>query len=425
MGDKIIQNRDQLVCALHEASELEQGLMCLYLFAALSMKKANDPGITPAQAEQVRRWEANILMISRQEMEHLALVNNLLIAIGAEPYFSRPNFPVKYGYYPIPLPFILERFNDASLLRFIAFEAPERWTQGDLGFDAWPLVAQRNLLKGFEGVAVRKPACLPYHLEFKSVQALYEEIGAAVNNVHKFPALENLFIGNPNQEPYQDFQFNFEFNIFTFQVTDRATANAAIDLILKQGEGVDAQPGFSSHFNIYCEIYKEFIGAQFDPAWNVVTNPSHQNVTDEFARKAMDFFNESYTTMMYMLVSFYKFFSPASCDSSHRMISTALQNTAFAPMMTMVVRPLGEIITRLPAGPEGFYAGPNWDIDEEDYALTPHSEPDFFIERLRKMKKHARKLRDSAPSKEVAARLNYMWENLSRVELNFKQMTNS
>ena len=425
MGDTIIQNRDQLICALHEASELEQGLMCMYLFAALSMKKANDPQITPGQAEQVRRWEANILMIARQEMEHLALVNNLLIAIGADPYFSRPNFPVKYGYYPIQLPFILERFDDASLLRFIAFEAPKNWTQGDLGFDALSMVAQRNLLTGVEGIALRQPACLPYNLEFESVLELYEEIVAAVNNVHKFPALENLFIGNPNQEPYQDFQFNFEFNIFTFQITDRGTANAALDLILKQGEGIDAQPGFSSHFNIYCEIHKELIGAHFDPTWNVITNPSHRNVTDEFARAAMEFFNYSYTTMMYMLTSFYKFFSPESCDSSHRMISTALQNTAFAPMMTMVVRPLGEIITRLPAGPEGSYAGPNWDISEDDYALTPHSEPAFFIERLHKMKKHARKLRDSAPSKEVAARLNYMWENLTRVELNFKQMTNS
>ena len=297
MGDSIIKNRDQLICALHEASELEQGLMCMYLFAALSMKKANESGITPAQAEQIRRWEANILMVCRQEMEHLALVNNLLIAIGAEPYFSRPNFPVKYGYYPIQLPFTLERFNDASLLRFIAFEAPQNWKPGDLGFDAWSLVAQRNLLAGVENIKLRQPACLPYNLEFDSVQQLYDEVSAAINNVNQFPALDNLFIGNPNQEPYQDFQFNFEFNIFTFQVTDRTTANAAVNLILKQGEGIDSQPGFSSHFNIYCEIYKEFAGAQFDPAWNVISNPSHQNVTDEFARTAMDFFNYSYTTL--------------------------------------------------------------------------------------------------------------------------------
>jgi len=94
-------------------------------------------------------------------------------------------------------------------------------------------------------------------------------------------------------------------------------------------------------------------------------------------------------------------------------------------MMTTVVLPLGEILTRLPAGPAGSYAGPNWDISEEDYALTPHSEPAFFIERLNKMATLAQELKNSAPSKPVAERLNYMWENLTRVELNFKQMTNS
>ncbi|HEU4386741.1 MAG TPA: ferritin-like protein [Blastocatellia bacterium] len=422
----VITNRDQLICALQEASELEQVLMCQYLFAALSIKKAGEAGITAAQAEIARRWEAQILMVARQEMEHLALVNNLLLGIGAQPYFSRPNFPVRYDYYPIPVPFILERFDEASIGRFVLFESPHTWSQGDPGFDAWARLgatAAANPL--LQSIPLRELRCRPYALKFESVLELYEELRAAINNVHHYPDLDNLFIGDPNRQPFEDFQFNFEFNIFTFQVTDIRTANAAMDLIMKQGEGIHAEPDFSSHFRIFSDIYEEMAASGFDAALPVVTNPSIYNVTDKYAQRAMTFFNYSYTTMLYMLVSFYTYFSPESADKSHDKISTALQETAFAPMMTMVIRPLGEIVTRLPAGSGGGNAGPNWDIPDADRDLDPSDEPAFFIERLADMTSAARQLADSAPSKEVAARLNYMFENLTRVLRNFHRITNT
>ena len=426
MNDNVITNRDQLVCALQEASELEQVLMCQYLFAALSIKKASDSGITAAQSEIARRWEAQILMVARQEMEHLALVNNLLLGIGAKPYFSRPNFPVRYDYYPIPIPFMLERFDEESIMRFVLFESPGTWSKGDPGFDPWARFGRTVAASPhLQNVQMRQLRCQPYSLQFKSVLELYEELQAAINNVHHYPGLENLFIGDPNRQPFEDFQFNFEFNIFTFQVTDLRTANAAMDLIMKQGEGIRAEPDFSSHFRIFCDIYEEMVGAGFDAALPVVTNPSFATVTDPFARKAMQFFNYSYVTMLYMLSSFYTFFSPESDDKSHDKISTALQETAFAPMMTMVIRPLGEIITRLPAGSSGQNAGPNWDIPDPDRDLNPSDQPAFFIERLAYMTRAANELSKAAPSKEVATRLNYMYENLTRVTLNFRRITNT
>src|SRR6476659_7066740 len=108
--DQIIRTKADLISALDEAAELEQGLMCQYLYAAFSLKKAGEPdspygaALTPAQYEVTRRWQATILKVARQEMEHLALVNNLRIGIGAPPYFWRPDFPVKYPFDPFTLP---------------------------------------------------------------------------------------------------------------------------------------------------------------------------------------------------------------------------------------------------------------------------------------------------------------------------------
>src|SRR3954464_11781982 len=91
--------RDLLVHLLREAAEIEQQLMIQYLYAAFSMKKRPDATCTPAQYEVVRRWQSTVYMVARQEMEHLALVNGMLTAIDAEPFFDRQNIPLQFHYY--------------------------------------------------------------------------------------------------------------------------------------------------------------------------------------------------------------------------------------------------------------------------------------------------------------------------------------
>lgn len=43
--------------------------------------------------QRAQRWSAVLMLVARQEMEHLALVCNLLNAVGADLNFRRPNFP--------------------------------------------------------------------------------------------------------------------------------------------------------------------------------------------------------------------------------------------------------------------------------------------------------------------------------------------
>src|SRR5256885_2446818 len=78
-----VEHRGQLIYLLREAAELEHGIMCQYLFAAFSLKQSTDEGLTSEQFQAVSKWRETIGEVARQEMLHLALVQNLLTAVGA------------------------------------------------------------------------------------------------------------------------------------------------------------------------------------------------------------------------------------------------------------------------------------------------------------------------------------------------------
>ena len=98
--DIVIGSREQLLYLLAEAAEIEHTLMCSYLYAAFSLKPATDAGLSGREAEAVGRWRQAIMGVAIEEMGHLLLVSNLLVAVGGRPHFTRPNFPVSPGYFP-------------------------------------------------------------------------------------------------------------------------------------------------------------------------------------------------------------------------------------------------------------------------------------------------------------------------------------
>ena len=61
----VIEHREALFYMLCEASELEHGIMCQYLYAAFSLKQSADEGLTAAEAEAVQRWRKHIFHIGR------------------------------------------------------------------------------------------------------------------------------------------------------------------------------------------------------------------------------------------------------------------------------------------------------------------------------------------------------------------------
>src|SRR5262249_1899024 len=105
----VIEHREALIYMLYEAAELEHGIMCQYLFAAFSLKQREDEGLTADALEAVLRWRRAVVHVATEEMLHLALVQNLLSAIGSAPPLARPNLPAPArphprGGHPTPAP---------------------------------------------------------------------------------------------------------------------------------------------------------------------------------------------------------------------------------------------------------------------------------------------------------------------------------
>src|SRR5215510_12232307 len=96
----LVESREQLVYLITQACELEQGVLCEYLFALYSLKRDPPDGLGGQQRAQVARWGRALSKVAIQEMQHLALATNLLTALGAVPHLHRPNFPIRCQWYP-------------------------------------------------------------------------------------------------------------------------------------------------------------------------------------------------------------------------------------------------------------------------------------------------------------------------------------
>ena len=65
-------------------------------------------------------------------MLHLALVQNVLTAVGAAPYLGRPNFPLPPHAYPAGIQMALLPFGETSLRHFAFLERPEDYEMADV-----------------------------------------------------------------------------------------------------------------------------------------------------------------------------------------------------------------------------------------------------------------------------------------------------
>lgn len=103
---------------LKAAAEIEHGLLIQYLYARYSI---NPPPIPP-------NWSNALKGIALQEMDHLATVQNMLLALKInqfETYFDRANFPIPKDHEAFyPYPFRLEPFTGDSLSKYVSVESP-------------------------------------------------------------------------------------------------------------------------------------------------------------------------------------------------------------------------------------------------------------------------------------------------------------
>jgi hypothetical protein len=355
-----IRDRHELIEALTTACELEHGLSLQYLYAAFSLRTDPNDGLAGSDLIRVRSWAASIFFVAAQEMMHLAQASNLLLAIGGAPHLARPDFPQPAGHYPPDLGWELTGFDVDTVERFIAFES---------ALPPGPGPTQRT-----------------------SIGQMYAAIAEAFERL-ELPD-DELFLGDPGDQitgAMVDFPLLIE-------VVDRSTAVDACRLIMLEGEG-SAIDHADCHEGIFRRIRSEMVEVEH-PARRVAASPvldargvePHGTViTDPVTRAVQEISNDAYDVLVLALLGFF-------AGGSHDPAAPAVK-AATLQLMTTVIRPLGELLTRLPigAGHDGLNAGPSFEIGDTS-ALPPHRDTArrVMAERLEQAAEAARRLVDDA-----------------------------
>lgn len=452
MGIDPITTKEQLVAALKDAADVEHQLMVQYLYTGFSLKRDPDGACTSAQYEHVRRWSSTFFMVARQEMEHLSFVNEMLTAIGEPPHYARVNIGkqgLQSPYFtgatlakdsgdgdpqPISLPYAFERFDRSSIERFVCGESPPYADLPD-GIDpSWCFTcseeADDTATEEAPLLATRLPTTTAEdgkeEIAAGNVQELYEAIRRA------FQTLDGIFVPSPSEV-----EIPVEYNVFVFPVTDSATAVAAIDLILKQGEGLGDPWNLDSHFRRFMEIHAELVELQersktFDPAYPLIKNPVRSDIENDFARDVFDVSNDAYVVLALMLASLYDRAVPSSQDV-YPHLATALSQMSFAPAMTMIVRALNEVLVRLPIDAQGQATASSFFIGDEDQALLndPRNaklgDISYLLGRWQTLTANLQRLAEAAPDtapdgSPVGPLLEYIRQSSYRIEANLRHI---
>src|SRR4051794_8206161 len=342
---------------LCQAAELEHGIMCQYLFAAFSLKQRADEGLTPEELDAVTRWRRTIAHVATEEMLHLALVQNVLSAIGAAPHLTRPNLPAPAHHYPAGVNLTLVPFGEPALQHFMFLERPEGMAlEGAEGIDApmheaVPLMAEGDIV--------------PQLQDFATVGHLYRSIEQGLARLAGKFGERHLFVGPPRaQATSADFRWPE-----LVAVTDLATAQQALDTILEQGEGARGH-WEAAHFGQFVQILEEYRGMRaanpaFDPVRPAMfakvrggeNDGSVPLIGDPVTARCTDLFNVSYEILLQLLERYF-----AHTEETDAQLATLA--TAAVTLMAGVIRPLGDLITTLPVGSDhpGCNAGPSFEL---------------------------------------------------------------
>jgi hypothetical protein len=384
-----LEHREALIYTLGKAAELEHLVMLQYLFAAFSLKQRADEGLTPETLAAVQRWRKTLLEISEQEMLHLALVQNLLTAVGAAPRLARPNFPMPAYAYPAGVRIELVPFGEAALRHFAFLERPDGMDVEDAeGFQA---IEQAVALPHEEHDEI-----VPHLQEFDTIGQLYRSIQAGLEHLSERLGPDHLFVGPPNAQATEE---HFRWPELV-AVTDLASAHRAIDTIVEQGEGARGE-WRDAHFGRLLGILDEYIELRasdpdFQPARPVVAanvRPQPTGVvvpliTDPGTTRAMDLLNVSYEVLLQLLSRYF-----AHTDESPEQLEV-LADVSVGLMYT-AIKPLGTVVTTLPVGPElpGVTAGPGFELFYQVDYLLPHQKAAWILmeERLRDAAAFARR----------------------------------
>jgi hypothetical protein len=340
----VVEHREQLWSLLVEAAQIEHMIMCQYLYACFSLKTEPDEGLTAEQAGAVARWQETLTGIAIEEMLHLALVMNVMTAIGAAPTLSRPNFPRHSEFLPPGVEFALLPFGADSLTHFLYLERPEGMERAD---------AAEFVPAAPPPEPVGQAEVMPRLQGFLTVGHLYRGIEQGLSDLAGQLGEPVLFVGEPRAQATSE-RFRWPQLI---AVTDLASAYAALNEIIEQGEGARGD-WRSAHYGRFLSIWNEYQKLReqdpsFEPARPVMPAFTQQpydigeavpQPTEPLTRQVAGLFNLGYEVLLQVLTRFF-----THTDETDEQLD-ALVHAAFG-IMGGVLKPLGTALTRLAMGP--------------------------------------------------------------------------
>ncbi len=347
----VVGSREQLLHLLAEAAEVEHTLMCSYLYAAFSLKRADEPNVSATQGEALERWRQAIIDVAVEEMGHLVIVANLTVAVGGRPHFGRPAFPVAPGYFPSGVAVRLTRFDAETLEHFIFLERPQGIDEEDgASFVQDDYVREQA-----------RPGLMPSAQDYATIGHLYDAIRANLRALDGRLGRETLFLGNAAGQlgpEVMDLEG-------VRSIVSLADAERAIDVVVEQGEGSTSDRD-DSHYRSFLTIRDELdqltrADASFAPAWPVADSPVLRSPAEPEGRvyvdapeaaRLLDFACAVYGLLLRCLVQSFGRSGPTATDEQRTLVSAAIG-------LMHVLGDASTNLARLPASPayEGINAG--------------------------------------------------------------------
>jgi Ferritin-like len=271
---------------LQNAIRLEHATIPPYLTAAYSLKFGANSGIRSA-----------VTGIAKEEMLHMAIVANVLNAIGGRPDIDRPEFIPSY---PARLPMDVGHGVEVGLRRF----------SKDLVNDVFMEIEEpENPIHFPRGAAPEMP-------QFATIGTFYQ---AVVDKIGELG--DDIFTGDHARQVVEGVGFPPE---QLFAITDAATAIRALQWIVKEGEGTTTLPfddeNEPAHYYRFEEIFHgkrlvpdlttpkgySYTGAviAFDPAgvWDLPDDPRAADYLEgSEERRKVDAFSRAYSDLLRLL----------------------------------------------------------------------------------------------------------------------------
>ncbi|MGZ3706003.1 MAG: ferritin-like domain-containing protein [Bdellovibrionota bacterium] len=406
----VIESRVHLFAALAEAAETEHNLMCLYLYAAFSLKRSKEEGVSEEELAMIDRWRGIILGVSLEEMTHLCLVTNLFSALGGTSHFLRPNFPASPGLYPADFVMELAPFDLRTIEHFMFLERPASFEMRD---------ADNFQPETHYERAGYTNRVLPTAGDYQTVGILYEAIRSALTRLSAELGESTFFCGDPrHQVTVADSPL-----AGLTGIRDLKSALAAVDTIVTQGEGAKALA--NSHFQRFSTIKEEYLrclerNPRFSPGRNVVRNPVMGKpvegagrvwITHPVAARLLDLANSIYIFTLRVLTQVY---TAEERDPAEKHEFLAM---SFSLMHTMAT--IGETLTLLPASentPDSF-AGMSFSMVRTLQPLARRTELGLMMESLQRFVAMLKTLRaDLDPLRKKSLALGICVDRLDAVQ---------